>query len=135
MLAAGRGWIVNVSSGAARPWAGPPFDVGATGSAITVYGASKAALNRETNGLAAELHGTGIRVNTVEPRAAVLSEGARELVGSVLRPGQIVSMEEMVEAVAALCDCDEEVTGQTAVSLDLIDAWGLTVRSLDGAER
>jgi len=132
MRAAGRGWIVNVSSGAARPWAGPPFDLGPTGSAIAVYGASKAALNRVTNGLGAELHGTGIRVNTVEPRAAVLSEGARELVGSQLRPDQIESMEEMVEAVTALCDCDEDVTGQTLVSLDLIDGWGIPVRALDG---
>ena len=133
MREAGRGWIVNVSSGAARLWAGPPFDVGPTGSAISVYGASKAALNRLTNGLAAELVGTGIRVNAVEPRAAVLSEGARELVGATLRPDQIESMEEMVEAVVALCNCDSAVTGQTVVSLDLIDAWGLTVRGLDGS--
>lgn len=73
-----------------------------------MYGASKAALNRITNGLAAKLHGTGIRVNTVEPRAAVLSEGAAEFVGSTLRPDQIESMEEMVEATLALygtCGC------------------------------
>ena len=50
-------------------------------SNIAAYGASKAALNRITNGLAMELFGTGVRVNTVEPRAAVLSEGAAELVG------------------------------------------------------
>jgi len=74
-----------------------------------VYGASKAALNRRiANGLAAKLHGTGIRVNTVEPRATVLSEGAAELVGSTLRPDQIESMEEMVEPTLALygtCGC------------------------------
>jgi NAD(P)-dependent dehydrogenase (short-subunit alcohol dehydrogenase family) len=132
MRAAGRGWIVNVSSGAARPWEGPPFELGVTGSAIAVYGASKAALNRVTNGLGAELHGSGIRVNTIEPRAAVLSEGADALVGSKLRPDQIESLEAMVEAVVALCDCGEDVTGQTFVSLDLIEQWGLVVHSLDG---
>ena len=42
-----------------------------------MYGSSKAALNRETNALAHELWGRGIRVNTVEPRAAVMSEGPR----------------------------------------------------------
>jgi NAD(P)-dependent dehydrogenase (short-subunit alcohol dehydrogenase family) len=133
MRAAGEGWIVNLSSGSTRLAAGPPFDVGPQGSTIAVYGASKAALNRITNGLGVELYGTGIRVNTVEPRAAVLSEGAAELVGATLRPDQIESMEEMVEAVLALCDCPAEVTGRITVSLDLIAEWGLTVHGLDGA--
>ena len=135
MQTAGEGWIVNVSSGTARHWQGPPFDVGAQGTALTIYGASKAALNRWTNGLGTELYGSGIRVNTVEPRAAVLSEGASELVGSTLRPDQIESMEEMVEAVVALCDCPQEVTGRNTVSLDLIRDWNLSVRNLDGTDR
>jgi NAD(P)-dependent dehydrogenase (short-subunit alcohol dehydrogenase family) len=135
MREAGRGWIVNLSSGAARHWEGPPFELGVTGSAIAVYGASKAALNRITNGLGAELFGTGIRVNTVEPRAAVMSEGADALVGGKLTPDQIESMEEMVEAVVALCDCPEDVTGRTTVSLDLVAEWGLAVRNLDGSPR
>jgi citronellol/citronellal dehydrogenase len=125
------GWIVNVSSGAARSASGPPFDLGPAGASMTVYGASKLALNRVTNGLGAELHGTGVRVNTIEPRAAVLSEGADALVGGSLRPDQIESMEEMVEATVALCACPEEVTGGSHVSLDLIADWGLTVRGLD----
>jgi citronellol/citronellal dehydrogenase len=132
MRAAGEGWIVNLSSGSARHWEGPPFTMGAQGSTLTVYGASKAALNRITNGLAAELHGTGIRVNTVEPRAAVLSEGAAQLVGATLKPEQIESMEAMVEGVVALCDCPEDFTGRITVSLDLIEQGGLTVHGLDG---
>jgi NAD(P)-dependent dehydrogenase (short-subunit alcohol dehydrogenase family) len=135
MRKAGEGWIVNVSSGAARLVEGPPFELGAHGSSIAVYGASKAALNRITNGLAAELDGTGIRVNSVEPRAAVLSEGAAELVGSTLRPDQIESLEEMVEGAVALCDCPLEATGRTAVSLDLIADWGLAVHALDGGDQ
>jgi NAD(P)-dependent dehydrogenase (short-subunit alcohol dehydrogenase family) len=135
MQAAGEGWIVNLSSGSARRWDGPPFSLGAQGSTIAVYGASKAALNRITNGLAAELYGTGVRVNTIEPRAAVLSEGATELVGSTLRPDQIESMEEMVEAVVALCDCPADVTGRIMVSLDLIADWRLVVHRLDGTPR
>jgi citronellol/citronellal dehydrogenase len=132
MLAAGEGWIVNVSSGSARRVEGPPFDLGFQGSTATMYGASKAALNRWTNGLGAELHGSGIRVNTVEPRAAVLSEGAREVVGAQLRPDQIEPMEAMVEATVALCDCAAEVTAQNLVSLDLLAAWELAVHGLDG---
>ncbi|MCU1381146.1 MAG: gno [Acidimicrobiales bacterium] len=135
MQAAGEGWIVNLSSGSARHWEGPPFEMGVQGSTLTIYGASKAALNRVTNGLGAELFGTGIRVNTVEPRAAVLSEGAAELVGKTLRPEQIESMEEMVEGVMALCDCPEDVTGRVTVSLDLIEQGGLIVHNLDGTAR
>jgi citronellol/citronellal dehydrogenase len=135
MREAGEGWIVNVSSGTARVWDGPPFELGSQGSTLTVYGASKAALNRITNGLGAELHGTGIRVNTVEPRAAVMTEGAEELVGGSLRPDQIESLEEMVEGVVALCDCPADVTGRTEVSLDLIADWGLDVHELDGTRR
>jgi NAD(P)-dependent dehydrogenase (short-subunit alcohol dehydrogenase family) len=125
MREAGEGWIVNVSSAAARPWPGPPYDLGATGSTIAEYGASKAALSRLTNGLAAELHGTGIRVNAIEPRAAVLSEGAVELVGSVLRPDQIEPMAVMVAATLALCAGPPELTGRAAVSVDLVHELGL----------
>jgi citronellol/citronellal dehydrogenase len=134
MREAGEGWIVNLSSATARPWAGPPFTLGAQGTILTMYGASKAALNRTTNGLAAELYGTGIRVNAIEPRAAVLSEGAEALVGSTLTPDQIESMEAMVEGVMALCDCPPELTGRTCVSLDLLDELGVVVRGLDGGE-
>lgn len=132
MRSLGEGWIVNVSSGAARLWDGPPFELGVTGAAITSYGASKAALNRITNGLGAELHGTGIRANTVEPRAAVLTEGADALVGGRLRPDQIERLEQMVEAVVALCDCPAEITGRSYVSLELLAEWDLDVRNLDG---
>jgi NAD(P)-dependent dehydrogenase (short-subunit alcohol dehydrogenase family) len=135
MVEAGEGWIVNLSSGSAKLWPGPPEPVNPSSFAISAYGASKAALNRVTNGLAAELHGTGVRVNTVEPRAAVLSEGAAELVGDRLRPDQIESMEEMVEGTVVLCDCPADVTGRITVSLDNIDEFGLTVRNLDGTPR
>jgi NAD(P)-dependent dehydrogenase (short-subunit alcohol dehydrogenase family) len=133
MREAGAGWIVNVSSGAARAWDGPPFELGVTGSTITAYGASKAALNRITNGLGAELWGSGIRANTVEPRAAVLTEGAEALVGGSLRADQIESLEAMVEAVVALCDCPADVTGRSFVSLDLLAEWGIEVKALDGS--
>lgn len=132
MIERGEGWIVDVSSATAKLWDGPPFELGTLGATSGVYGASKAALNRLTNALAAELWGTGVRVNTVEPRAAVLSEGADAIVGSSLRPDQIETMEEMVEAVVALCDCPPERTGGVHVSLDLIAELGLEVRGLDG---
>jgi NAD(P)-dependent dehydrogenase (short-subunit alcohol dehydrogenase family) len=124
MIERGAGWIVNITSAAARPGPNPT---------MTLYGASKAALNRITSGLAAELSGTGVRVNGVEPRAAVLTEGAAALVGDSLTEDQIESLEAMTEAVVALCDCPEDLTGRVCVSLDLIAELGLTVYDLDGA--
>jgi len=123
MLERGEGWIVNVSSATARP-------VGS--SILTVYGSSKAALNRTTLGLATEVAGTGVRVNTVEPRAAVMSEGADALVGDQVTADRIEPMEAMVEAVFALTCCPPDLTGRTLVSLDLIDELDLTVHALDG---
>jgi len=134
MLASGEGWIVNLSSATARPTS-DPTTAAARLAAMAVYGASKAALNRLTNGLAVELAGTGVRVNTIEPRAAVMSEGAEALVGDIVTEDLIESMEEMVEATIALCDCPPERSGEILVSLDLIDELGLTVLSLDGTTR
>jgi citronellol/citronellal dehydrogenase len=45
------------------------------------------------------------------------------------------SVEEIVEAVTALCDCPADITGRVFSSLDLIDEWGLSVRGLDGLAR
>jgi NAD(P)-dependent dehydrogenase (short-subunit alcohol dehydrogenase family) len=132
MVAAGEGWIVNLSSGSAKLWGGPSEPIVPTSVNISAYGASKAALNRLSNGLAMEFYGTGVRVNTVEPRAAVLSEGAAALVGDRLRPDQIESMEAMVEGTLFLCDCGPDITGRITVSLDNIEEFGLDVRNLDG---
>lgn len=134
MRQAGRGWIVNVSSATARMHQGPPFELVPPGTAMAVYGASKAALNRISNGMGAEVYGSGIRVNTVEPKAAVLSEGAAALVGETLRPEQMEALETMVEAATALCDCPEHVTGGSYSSLDLLREWELTVRALDAGQ-
>jgi citronellol/citronellal dehydrogenase len=134
MLEVGEGWIVNVSSATASPWE-QPFRLGFLGSSTGAYGASKAALNRLTNALAAEIAGSGVRVNTIGPRAAVMSEGAKVLINAPLSEDQLESMEEMVEAVTALCRCPPERTGRNHVSLDLLDELGIVARGLDGARR
>ena len=133
MVERGEGWIVNVSSASARPAEGPPFDLSPAGRVIGVYGASKAALNRITNAFAAEFSTDGIRINTIEPRVAVMSDGAEQLVGDELVDDQIESMEAMVEALVALCDCPAERTGGTLESLSLLEELGREVRTLDGA--
>jgi len=132
MTATGEGWIVNVSSATARPASGPPFARPHIAT-MAIYGSSKAALNRLTNGLAIELWGTGVRVNTVEPRAAVMSEGAAKVAGDIITPEMVESMEAMVEGTLVLCDCEAERTGGVFVSLDLIHELGLEVHNLDGS--
>jgi NAD(P)-dependent dehydrogenase (short-subunit alcohol dehydrogenase family) len=133
MRAAGAGWIVNLTSAGARLHQGPPFYLGPQGSTMELYGSTKAALNRITSGLAGDLYGTGIRVNAVGPRVAVMSEGFEALIGDQLPRELFESLEEIVEAVVALCDCPAEVTGQITESLRLIADWNLSVHGLDGA--
>jgi len=132
MVERGEGWIVNISSATAR-LSEPPFQKGLLGSTTGLYGASKAALNRITNALGVELASSGVRVNTIEPRSAVMSQGAEVLIGGPLRQDQVESMEEMVEAILALCDCPSERTGRTHVSLDLLAELALPVHRLDGS--
>jgi citronellol/citronellal dehydrogenase len=45
------------------------------------------------------------------------------------------SVEDIVEAVVALCDCPADITGRVFSSLALMDEWGLSVRGLDGLAR
>jgi NAD(P)-dependent dehydrogenase (short-subunit alcohol dehydrogenase family) len=132
MVERGEGWIVNVSSASAKHAVGPPFRTEGVATSIGLYGSTKAALNRITNAFAVELYGTGVRINTVEPRSAVMSEGAEALVGDIVNEDQIESMEAMVEGAIALCDCPPEHTGRVEVSLDVLDRLGITVMTLDG---
>src|SRR5258707_4559338 len=63
-----RGWILNISSRAAIHPAGPPY-TSRPGS--TVYGMCKAALERFTTGLAAEVYPDGVAVNVLSPSGLV----------------------------------------------------------------
>ena len=133
MVERGEGWIVNLSSATANLHGGAPYDVTESSRMLAVYGASKAALNRITDGLAVQLHGTGVRVNAVQPRAAVLSEGAAAIVGTRLRSDQVESMEAMVEGLVALCGCGSDHTGHLEDSLGMIERLGLVVQHLDAS--
>ncbi|MEW6185704.1 MAG: SDR family NAD(P)-dependent oxidoreductase [Thermodesulfobacteriota bacterium] len=73
MIERGQGAIVNVSSGAAiGPGRGPYKNPGTGG---TMYGASKAALERFTQGLAQEVYPYGISVACLSPSKVVPTPG------------------------------------------------------------
>jgi NAD(P)-dependent dehydrogenase (short-subunit alcohol dehydrogenase family) len=79
-----------------------------------------AALNRLTIALALELFGTAVRVNTIEPRVGVRTEGVDALLGDVLPLEMVEAMDDMVDATLVLCGCPPHVTGGNHVSLDLL---------------
>jgi citronellol/citronellal dehydrogenase len=132
----GRGWILNISSATSKLPPGPPFDPGfKLGFTSTIYGASKAALERFTVGLAAETFGEGVAVNTLAPVAAVRTPGADALVGDVMdsNPDIVESLELFCEAALALCTCDATtMTGRVTYSRPLLEELGRAVRTLDG---
>jgi NAD(P)-dependent dehydrogenase (short-subunit alcohol dehydrogenase family) len=132
----GEGWIVNISSATSKHPKGPPFDPGfKMGFTTGTYGASKAALERFTTGLAAELYGDHIAVNTLAPVAAVRTPGADLLVGDVMdaNPDIVESLELFVEATLALATCDPATTtGRVLSSRPYLEELGREVRALDG---
>ena len=91
------GWILNISSGAARHPQVPPARPGLGGGG-TVYGMCKAALERFTSGLAAEVYADGIAVNCLSPAGVVATPGVMH--HKLIPPGR----EEMAEPVELMAD-------------------------------
>jgi NAD(P)-dependent dehydrogenase (short-subunit alcohol dehydrogenase family) len=134
MRARGRGFILNISSRTATQPAGPPFGDFAQKGGALLYGSTKAALDRFSVGLAAEVFADGIAVNALSPVAAVMTPGAVAL-GVV--PEAVAARAEPVEAMAeaALALCvphDPMLTGRIAYSLPILEELSRPVRSLDG---
>jgi NAD(P)-dependent dehydrogenase (short-subunit alcohol dehydrogenase family) len=133
MRARRRGWILNVSSATATHPQGPPYpDFYRTGGA-TVYGLTKAALDRMTTGLAAELSENGIAVNSLAPVAAVLTPGVAALGVVPDVPELVEPVELMAEAAVALCSGDPaSLTGRVVYTRPFLEEMGRTARALDG---
>jgi len=125
MLAAGRGHIVNVSSGAARHPEGPPYALPPRGG--TPYGVVKAGLERLTTGLAHELNDRGIAVNALSPAGVVPTPGVlfHHLIESEDDP-RAEPVEYMARAALFLATCDpKRHTGLIACSQLLLREQGL----------
>ncbi len=121
MARAGQGWILNISSGAARHPAIPPGDRRSAGG--TVYGMCKAALERLTTGLAAEVWEANVAVNALSPSRVVPTPGT--LFHHLVRPDdptqEVEPPEIMAEAALALCSRPpRDLTGRVAYSQALL---------------
>jgi len=132
-----RGWILNISSATAVHPTGPPFIPWETVGGQMLYAASKAALDRFSTGLAAELHSDGIAVNALSPVAAVITPGVKAMgIDQWIDDSMIEPVEAMAEAALALCSGDPAtLTGRVAYSLPLLAELGRPIRALDGASR
>ena len=127
----GAGWIVNMSSQTAVEPLGPPFPATHPSIQGTMYGGSKAFLNRWTASLAAELYGEGIAVSSLAPEAAAATEVLVEY--SDIAAELYEPLETMAEATLALCTGDPAaLTGKVTTSLQLLVDLGRPVRDLRG---
>jgi NAD(P)-dependent dehydrogenase (short-subunit alcohol dehydrogenase family) len=122
-----QGWILNISSGAARHPQGPPFGLNMRGG--SVYGMCKAALERFSTGLAAEVYKDGIAVNALSPSGLVATPGVvHHELDKFVPKENLEPMERMVEAAYALVTGDPSVlTGKVTYAKPLIDELGIEV--------
>ena len=100
--------------------------------ALAAYGASKAAFDRYTLGLAAELQGSGIQVNALAPFRIALSENAEAVARQMLEqhPEWIEPVEMMAEAAYLLIAGTE--TGLNVKSREWLKALKAPLHALDG---
>jgi NAD(P)-dependent dehydrogenase (short-subunit alcohol dehydrogenase family) len=131
MRARGSGWILNISSASARQPIVPYRDSQMAAHIITAYGATKAALDRYSQGLAHEVAADGVCINTLAPENIVMTEGA-DYVRDIARrsPDMAEPVEVMAEAALELCSAIH--IGQVCYSRQLLHSLGLKVMSLDG---
>jgi NAD(P)-dependent dehydrogenase (short-subunit alcohol dehydrogenase family) len=129
-----RGWILNISSATAKHPEGPPYIDWQQKGGSHLYASAKAALDRLTTGLAAELHAEGIAVNALAPVAAVITEAVRASgADRWIEPSMIEPVEAMAEAALALVTGEPaKLTGRVAYSLELLRELGRPVLGLDG---
>jgi len=118
----GRGWVLNVTSVGGDLPGGPPFSEFDRTAGFGVYGTVKAALNRLTKSLAAELYDDGIAVNAAAPTNPVATEGAGAL---DLAKNDTESIELITETAYLLCTGDPKtLTGRIAHTQDFLREVG-----------
>jgi citronellol/citronellal dehydrogenase len=127
MLARKRGAIVNISSSAAiGPGRGPYKENVRRGRGGTLYGAEKAALERFTQGLAAEVYDSGVSVTCLSPSLIVATPGVlhHKLVRSAddpnAEPVQLMADAALLLATEPL----DAITGRVTYSQQILKEFG-----------
>lgn len=119
--AAGRGWILNLTSGAARPPAGPPYSPADQAQPTLVYAMCKTALERFTQGLAAHLWERNIAVNALAPTKAVLTYGMNHPPVDASDEEHIEPASDTAAAALELCTGDPRlVTGRVTHTAEVL---------------
>ncbi|MGE2720484.1 SDR family NAD(P)-dependent oxidoreductase [Mycolicibacterium celeriflavum] len=119
----GHGWVLNVTSVGGDLPDGPPFSDFDRTAGFGVYGTVKAALNRLTKSLAAELHDDGIAVNAAAPTNPVATEGAGAL---DLAKADTEDISLITETAFRLCTGDPKtLTGRIAHTQAFLAETGL----------
>lgn len=132
MRAYGWGRIINISSEMAQqpqpPLEGPAKMI----HALALYGASKAALERTSLGLAAELDGSGVHVNVLSPYKIAVTEGALAIAKQMVatHPQWLEPVELMAEATYQLIVGAHH--GITTHSRELLQSLRAPLHALDG---
>jgi len=129
MKAKGAGWIVNVGSTTALAPRKPYRPQQKAGGEL-IYASCKAALNRFTQGLAAELLDYNIAVNVIGPSTAIRTPGATDLIPEGY---DTEDPAYLAEAALALCYLPAaERSGLVTYSMHYPHHLNIQVKSLDG---
>lgn len=117
-----RGWILNMTSIAGDRPPGPPFSEFDVSAGFGMYGTAKAALDRLTVSLAAELYADGIAVNAAAPWKPVPTPGAGAL---DLAKEDTEDIRFITETVFILCTGDPAtMTGRIAYTQPFLRELG-----------
>lgn len=120
MVERGRGWIVNITSKQARHPAGPPYPDWSRDGCVP-YGMCKAALDRMSTGLAAELEGTGVAVNALGTSGLVVTPGVAVVSPHTPDNVPVEPDSAMADAALLLCGVDPATsTGKIVYSMDYL---------------
>jgi citronellol/citronellal dehydrogenase len=120
MVERGRGWVLNITSKQARHPAGPPYPDWACDGSVP-YGMCKSALDRMTTGLAAELYGTGVSVNSLGTAGLVMTPGVAVVSPHTPDNTPVEDDTAMAEAALTLCGAPPGTeTGRIAYSMELL---------------
>lgn len=120
MVERGQGWVLSITSKQARHPIGPPYPEWAADGSVA-YGMCKAAIDRMTTGLAAELHGTGVSVNALGTAGLVMTPGVAVVSPHTPDNAPVEPDEAMAEAAVRVCSTPPAaMTGRIVYSMEFL---------------